>query len=132
MGITVYNIGDSVGLLNFAVSRNIRIDEMIDYYEEPELILVVSGMSDSRWLNVFWIYPSKGVILVLFDSWWKPEGSMVEITPKMKVSYVYYFDPDAYETLLQREILLSPYYLEFVQKNILPWEGYGLVPYIVE
>lgn len=132
LGITVYNIGDSVGLLKFAVSRNIRIDEMIDFYGEPKSILVISGMTDSRWLNVFWIYPEKGVMIELFDPWWKSEGIMVEITAKMKVSYVYYFDPDAYESLLEREILLSPYEWSIVQKNILPWEGYGLVPYIVE
>ena len=132
MGITVYSIDNSVGLLQFDTNRNVSIDEMLVFYGEPELILVVSGMSDSRWLNVFWIYPSKGVILELFDSWWKPEGNMVEITPKMKVSDVYYFDPNAYETLLKREILLSPYDLELVQKSIIPWKGYGSVPYSIE
>ncbi len=132
VGMTVYNIDNSVGLLQFDTNRNISIGTMLDFYGEPKSIFVVSGMSDSRWLNAFWVYPEKGVILELFDPRWKFEGKMVDITPKMKVSDVYYFDPDAYESLLEREILLSPYEWSIVQKNILPWEGYGLVPYIVE
>lgn len=129
-GIGVYEIGKTVGLLEFDIRWNFRIDEMMTFYGEPESIFVISGMDDSRWLDVFWIYPSKGVILELFDFWWKPEGNMARITPDMKVYEVFYFDPEAYESLLERRILLSSYDSKVIKNNILPWKGYGLVPYV--
>ncbi len=131
MGLVLYNIDDYVVLLDFSVSRNIHIEEMMDFYGEPELISVISGTAGSRWLDASWIYPSKGVVISLFDYRWKPEGAYARITPEMDIFDVYYFDTDAYESLMEKGMIIHNYW-DIIQKSIQPWNGYGLVPYVEE
>jgi len=131
LGLTIYDIDGYVVLLDFAINRNIQIEEMINYYGEPQYISVISGTEDTRWLDVSWIFPSKGVVISLFDPWWKPEGEFARISPELDVSYVYYFNPEDYELLMEKEMLVHNTQ-DIVIKSIQPWDGYGLFSYVEE
>lgn len=127
--ITYFN--DRVAYIRFHVNNNLRLGEMIDYYGEPELLSVISGWNDSRWLEVGWIYPTQGVLIIHFDHNWRPKGNYASITPDLPVYDVYYFDPNLYDTLVETVFfqLARP---EIIQESILPWVDYGLVPYTEE
>lgn len=127
--ITYFN--DTVAYIEFDVRGTLRIGEMIDFYGEPELLSVISGWNDSRWLRVCWIYPEKGVLITHFDHNWRPKGNYARITLDMPVYDVYYFNPDLYDTLVETVFfqLTKP---ETVKKSIQPWVDFEPVPYTEE
>lgn len=127
--ITYFN--DRVAYIQFHVNNNLRIGEMINFYGKPELFSVISGWNDSRWLEVRWIYPAKGVLVTHFDHNWRPEGNFASITPDLPVNDVYYFDPDLYDTLVET-VFFQLTSQEVVQESIQPWVDYGPVPYTEE
>jgi hypothetical protein len=127
--ITYFN--DTVAYMEFDVRGTLKIGEMIDFYGKPELLSVISGWNDSRWLEVRWIYPDKGVLITHFDHNWRPEGNYASITPDLPVYDVYYFDPELYDTLVET-VFFSPTRREVVQESIRPWVDYGPVPYTEE
>src|SRR5574340_322551 len=127
--ITYFN--DRVAYIQFHVNNNLRIGKMIDFYGKPELLSAISGWNDSRWLEVRWIYPEKGVLVTHFDHNWRPEGSYASITPDLPVYDVYYFDPELYDTLVET-VFFQLTGQEVVQESIQPWVDYGLVPYTEE
>jgi hypothetical protein len=127
--ITFFN--NRVAYIRFHVNNNLRINEMITYYGEPELFSAISGWNDSRWLEVGWIYPTRGVLITHFDHNWRPRGNYASITPDLPVYDVYYFDPNLFDTLVET-VFFSTAKQEVIKKSIQPWAGYGLVPYIEE
>jgi len=122
---------NTVAYIEFDVLGNLRIKEMIAYYGEPELISVITGWGDSRWLMVYWIYPDKGVLITHFDHSWRPSGEYARITPELPVDRVYYFDPALYDTLV-KTVFFESTDQEVVQKSIQPWGDFGLVPFVEE
>ncbi len=127
--ITYFN--DRVAYIRFYVNNNLRINEMITCYGEPELLSAISGWNDSRWLEVRWIYPTQGVLITHFDHNWRPEGNYASITPDLPVYDVYYFDPDLYDTLVET-VFFQLTKQEVVEESIQPWVDYGLVPFTEE
>lgn len=127
--ITYFN--GIVTYMAFYISGEIRIGEMIAYYGKPELLSVISGWNDSRWLEVRWIYPDKGLLITHFDHNWRPEGNYARITPDLPVYDVYYFDPDLYGTLVET-VFFDLTKQEIVQESIQPWVDYAPVPYTEE
>jgi hypothetical protein len=127
--ITYFN--DRVAYIRFHVNNNLRIGKMIDFYGEPKLLSVISGWNDSRWLEVRWIYPTRGILITHFDHNWRPEGNYASITPDLPVYDVYYFDPDLYDTLVET-VFFDLTKQEVVKKSIQPWVDYGPVPYTEE
>jgi hypothetical protein len=127
--ITYFN--DRVAYIRFHVNNNLRIGKMIDFYGEPELLSVISGWNDSRWLEVRWIYPTQGVLITHFEHNWRPKGNYANITPDLPVYEVYYFDPNLYEILV-KTVFFQLTKQDIIQQSIQPWVDYGLVPYTEE
>jgi hypothetical protein len=127
--ITYFN--DTVAYMEFDVRGTLRIGKMFDFYREPQLLSVISGWNDSRWLRVCWIYPDEGILITHFDHNWRPEGNYANITPDLPVYDVYYFDPDLYDTLVET-VFFQLTKSEVVQASIQPWVDYGPVPYTEE
>jgi hypothetical protein len=126
-GITYFN--DLVAYIDFDVINKTKINEMVAYYGNPELISVISGQADIQWLKVSWIYPKQGVLIMHFNPHWRLKGTNVDITPNLKIDRVYYFNPDLYETLFEN-VFFSPYSLDAIQQSIQKWEGYGYYDYV--
>ena len=130
MGGRITYFNDTVAIMEFYVSGEIRISEMIAFYGEPELLSVITGWNDSRWLEVSWIYPTQGVLITHFDHNWRPKQNYASITPDLPVYDVYYFNPELYDLLMDTEFF--PFTYDVVKENIQPWVGYGLAPYTEE
>jgi hypothetical protein len=119
---------EKVAYIRFDVNNHIRVADLIGYYGKPELLSVISGMADSRWMRISWIYPTQGVLITYFDPSWKPKGNYVDIKPDLPVYDVYYFDPNLYDRLLET-VFFSPAKPDVILKSIQPWSDYGLIPY---
>jgi hypothetical protein len=128
-GITYYN--NVVAYIEFDVMDNLKVGQLINYYGEPELLSVISGWHDSRWLRVCWIYPEIGVLITHFNHNWRPLGEYARLTPNLPVYRVYYFDPDLYDILVET-VFFQITTLEVVQASLQPWVDYSLVPYVSE
>jgi hypothetical protein len=126
-GITYYN--DIVAYIDFDVINKTKIDELVAYYGNPELISVISGQADTQWLEVSWLYPKQGVLIMHFNPHWRLKGTNVDITHNLKVDRVYYFNPDLYETLLEN-VFFSPSSSDIIQRSIQKWGGYGYYGYV--
>ena len=120
-----------VAYMEFSESGNIRIGKMIDFYGKPKFISIITGWEDSRWLEVMWIYPTRGIVIIHFNHNWRPQGDYANITPDLPVNDVYYFDPDLYDTLVET-VFYSPTMREVVQESTRPWIDYGPMPYTEE
>lgn len=125
-GIIYHN--DLVAYIDFDVINKTKISEMVAYYGNPEFVSAISGQADTQWLEIGWIYPKQGVLIIHFNPNWRMTGSNVDITPSLKVYRVYYFDPNLYEILVE-EMLRNGADRLIIEQSTQTWNGYGTYPY---
>ena len=120
--IAFYN--DKVVYIEFDINNHIKISDLIAYYGKPKFSSIISGEADTRWLQVSWIYPDQGVILIHYEPSWKSNGGQVNVTPDLPVYEVYYFNPDSFDSLADSRIF-QMVNKEIVLKSIQPWVNFG-------
>jgi hypothetical protein len=121
-------LDDKVTYILFDENNHVKIAEMIDFYGKPEFISAISGQADTNWLQINWIYPRKGVLIIYFNPYWRPTPADVDITPNLSVNEVYYFDSNLYDQLLVNMFRIGND-LYTIEQSIQKWEGYGTYSY---
>ncbi len=116
-------IGNIVAEIRFD-TKGSTISEFIDYYGEPDYISAISGWADSKWLQVFFVYPTEGVMIVYYKNNWRSSDDSIKINEIMKIDEVIYFDPNLYNWVIESEVYDLDNKNQF-QKNLKQWHGYG-------
>lgn len=129
-GMIMYNIGDSVGVMQFNIRNGTNIGEMMDFYGEPDFISIASGIVEGRWLSINWFYPAEGIILRHDGYPWRSTSEYIDINSEFPVETVYYFDPNLYDYLLENNFIT--YYGEVTRDIIQSWSGFGMYDYFEE
>lgn len=124
----IYFLDNTVSLIKFDVGGSISLGELVSHLGKPDELLVVSGWADSKWLSIILLYPTLGVSIKHFDSFYRSDKSIVEISEDIPVSDLYYFDPKRYDRLLYSTYLIGYYADEItIKESIQPWRGFGEV-----
>lgn len=126
---SVHFVGDRVTLIWFTLRNPLRLEELISRFGEPEQVSAISGWADSRWLNIAFLYPEKGVIARHLDVRFWPETRPAVIRPDLPIAEVIYFDPNLYDELLRSRDLIPEDY-EIILGSLRPWRGFGETPYL--
>jgi hypothetical protein len=121
-------LNDKVTYILFDENNHVKIAEMIDFYGKPETVSLISGQSENQWLQIVWIYPQKGVLIVHFVPFWNPIPTGVNITPNLSVNDIYYFDPNMYDDLLE-EMFRNGIDLITIEQSMQTWNDYGKYHY---
>jgi len=111
-------------------TEKITLGDIVDKLGNPEQFLAVSGWADTKWLNIYLIYPN-GVIVTFFKSniMWVEKG-LFDLKDNMKVFSILYFDPELYNEVLKTDVLnRSVYDNAILIDNIQEWHGFGLIEY---
>ena len=129
--VWVYLIDDKVMLMTFDVNLGITFDEAIQKFGTPENFThervicknSVFPLGESRCIMVRTINQEKGIY---FDGL-IPLSDHIELTSDVQVDYVGFFDPNAFDKLLEAsEFLFGMYQQEFLDA-LIPWTGYGVL-----
>jgi hypothetical protein len=126
----IYFENDIVTLIEIRPKKGaLVLDNVLKKLGEPEQILAIADSIEGvRWLNIYILYPKKGVIL--FD-YIRPfrNSDLAEINGKHQIMAVFYIDANIfYDVMVNNQSLkLDP---EAIQKGIQPWKGYGEITYI--
>ena len=125
---TIHFEQDIVTAIDLLSVNSITLGEAFDLLGEPALLWtrVGSGENNREYLDVFLLDPARGFRLELVLD--IPAGSNeVELKPTTGVFSVLYFDPQAFQRLLEARILIpapGPSFPEDFQA----WPGYGPLP----
>lgn len=112
-------------------TERITLGDAVDKLGNPEQFLAVSGWADSKWLEIFLIYPSSGVIVTFFKSniMWSDKGQF-DLTSDKKVWSVIYFAPELYDEVLKIDVLNRSVYDDAILiDSIQEWQGFGTIDY---
>jgi hypothetical protein len=109
--------------LSFEGELNTTIGQLIDILGDPEYIINIPSPSTSSIVTA--IYPSLGAKFS-YDTRDIPRKFRQVIHPDIPVKYIYFFDPEIYNQLLDKGLIgLSILSREETIKYMKGWAGYG-------
>lgn len=122
-------LDNELAWIRFNTFGFISIEDTLKLYGEPEKVFAVSASSDTKGVEIFFLYPSKGVILSY--GFWEHFEKTVRIDPKSMISCVTYYDFSRWTELVSLGVptsLGSDYYAWLAGMQLLDeqpaWEGF--------
>lgn len=89
---------DRLDWIRFNPFGYITVEDALKLYGDPEKVFGVSTSSDTKGVEVYILYPSKGVNLSY--GFWEHFEETVRIVPTLMVGIITYFDPGRWEELV--------------------------------
>ena len=121
----IYLIGGKVSVISLQLySSDVSLSEAIEKLGEPQSIVITPYAHN---FVVGFVDPSKGVALT-YSTVGKPKRQLLEIYPEIKVSSIYFFDPESFEQFLDsRRLTLGQRDGEETIEHLEQWAGYGKI-----
>ncbi len=113
------------------VTEKIQLGDLVEKLGDPDEFLAVSGWAETKWLNVYLLYPSNGVIITYFNpNIIRTSKGKFDLTEDLKVFSILYFDPEIFDDVLIADVLnRSIGDNESLINNIQDWQGFGQINY---
>jgi hypothetical protein len=126
-GGNIYCIENTVMAISIMTGDTIKVADAFEKYGEPDFSWAhFRKPYDRSLLNVFLVYPTKGVIVQVDLVFNDAESVSAEMDKDSLVGKVIYFDPDQYMQLLDSQILFRET-REQIQEGIQLWQGLGVI-----
>jgi hypothetical protein len=117
----------TVSAVLLSLSGQVKLNELLSAYGEPQITGGFYGWGEGHWRKVFLLF-DQGLAAVLGDEGW-PMTDTWRLRPSDEVRYLYFFEPESLQQLVQDDWLFVPLApdVEALTAASGPWEGYSTV-----
>jgi len=115
-------------------TKHLTFGDVVSKLGDPAQFLAVSGWADTQWLEIFLIYPSSGIVVTYYKSYfWGSDNGQFDLVDDLRVFSILYFNPELYSEVLITDVFnrtLADH--TTLTDNLQDWDGFGTIEYLNE